>query len=153
MELSADKKTAVTASESGQVTIVSTKTGEILKQPAPLNLDNIYKLAYQNGNIITAGQDRRVGVYPQNAKPYTIKSNFLVYSVGLSPSGKLGVYSSNEENDLQLFDVESGKKLHTLTGHESIPSTIRFFDENGFFSAGYGNTIYYWYLRDYNRSR
>jgi WD40 repeat protein len=153
MVLSTDKKTAVTASESGQVTIIDTQTGKILKQPVPLNLDNIYKVAYQNGNIITAGQDRRVGVYPQNAKPYAIKSNFLVYCVGLSPSGKLGVYSSNEENDLQLFNVESGKKLHILTGHESIPSTIRFFDEDGFFSAGYGNTIYYWYLKDYNKSR
>jgi len=153
MALSEDKKTAVTASESGQITIVSTETGEILRQPAPLNLDNIYKVAYQNGTIITAGQDRRVGVYPKNAKPYAIKSKFLIYSVGLSPSGKLGIYSSNEKNDLQLFDIKTGKKLHILTGHDSVPSTIRFFDEDGFFSAGYGNTIYYWYLKEYNQTR
>ena len=148
MVMSEDKKNMVTASESGQVMLLESKNGELLKKFKPQNLDNIYKLAYKNGTIITAGQDRRVGVYPKNAKPYYLKSNFLVYCVGLSPSGKLGVYSSNEESDLQLFDVQTGKKTHLLKGQNSIPSTIKFFSEDGFFSAGYGNTIYYWHLRD-----
>jgi len=124
MVLSEDKKSFVTASESGQVTIMDVKTGKILKQPKPLNLDNIYKLDYKNGTIITAGQDRRVGVYPKNGTPYYIKSNFLVYCVGLSPSGNIGVYSSNDENHLQLFNVKTGKKTDTLIGQDSVPSTI-----------------------------
>ncbi len=70
----------------------------------------------------------------------------MVYSVGLSPSAKIGVYSANEENDLQLFDVVSGKKTDVLKGHDSVPSTIKFFDEMGFFSAGFGYNIYYWHL-------
>ena len=147
--MSEDKKTMVSASESGQVMLLETHSGKILKKFKPQNLDNIYKLAYKNGNIITAGQDRRVGVYPKTGKPYYLKSDFLVYAVGLSPSGKLGVYSSNEESDLQLFEVATGKKIHLLKGQESIPSTIKFFDEDGFFSAGYGNRIYYWYLKEY----
>ena len=152
MVMSEDKTTMVTASESGQVMLLDSKSGKVLKAFKPLNLDNIYKLAYKNGTVITAGQDRRVGVYPKNGKPYFIKSTFLVYSVGLSPSGNLGVYSSNEESDLQLFNVATGKKIHLLKGQKSIPSTIKFFDEDGFFSAGYGNTIYYWYLKDFNRT-
>ena len=147
MELSKDKKTMVSASESGTVTLSDIKSGKVIKQYA-LNLDNIYKLAYQNGTIITAGQDRRVAVYPKEGKPYTLKSRFLVYAVGLSPSGTLGVYSHNENSDLQLFDVASGKKLHTLIGHHAIPSTIRFFSEKGFFSAGYENKIFYWHLEE-----
>ena len=150
MVLSEDKKSFVTASESGQVTIMDVKTGKILKQPKPLNLDNIYKLDYKNGTIITAGQDRRVGIYPKSGTPYYIKSNFLVYCVGLSPSGNIGVYSANDENHLQLFNVKTGKKTDTLIGQDSVPSTIKFFDEDGFFSAGYGYTIYYWYLKDDN---
>ena len=153
MVLSEDKKTAVTASESGQVMLLDSATGKVLQKFKPLNLDNIYKLAYKNGTIITAGQDRRVGVYPKEGKAYAIKSDFLVYCVGLSPSAKIGVYSANEESDLQLFDVQTGKKTHLLKGQDSIPSTIKFFDEDGFFSAGYGNTIYYWYLKDYNQSK
>ena len=153
MVLSEDKKVLASASESGRVTLMDLKTGKILDTSRERNLDNIYKLAMQNGTIITAGQDRRVAIYPRNAAPYTIKSNFLVYSVGLSPSGKLGVYSTDENNNLQLFDVQSGRKLHLLKGHKAIPSTIKFFDENGFFSAGYENTIYYWYLKEYNATR
>ena len=150
MAMSEDKQSIISASESGQIFIIKTKTGQIIKTPTPLNLDNIYKVAYKKGNIITAGQDRRVGVYPKETKPYYIKSTFLVYSVGISPSGKIGVYSCNENNDLQLFEIQTGKKLDILTGHNSVPSTIRFFDEDGFFSAGYENNIYYWYLKDYN---
>ena len=109
MELSEDARTMVTASESGQVTISDVKTAEVIKTYA-LNLDKIYKVAYKNGTILTAGQDRRVAVYPKEGKPYVIKSDFLVYAVGLSPSGEIGVYACNEESDLQLFDVKSGKK-------------------------------------------
>ena len=146
MVLSEDKKLSITASESGQVTISNTKTGKILKKYDSLNVDNIYKIDYKNGTIITAGQDRRVGVYPKDGKPYYIKSDFLVYCASLSPSGKIGVYSSGDESNLQLFDVKSGKKTDRLIGHTAIPSTIKFFDEVGLFSAGYENKIFYWHL-------
>jgi len=146
MELSEDKSIMITASESGIVSVTDVKTGKVLKKHETLNVDNIYKVAYKSGNIITAGQDRRVGVYPKEGKPYYIKSDFLVYAVGLSPSGKIGVYSSGEESDLQLFDVKSGKKTDKLVGHVAVPSTIRFFSEEGFFSAGYENRIFYWHL-------
>ena len=149
MVMSEDRTTMVTASESGQVMLLDSKSGKLLKAFKPQNLDNIYKLAYKSGTIITAGQDRGVGVYPKDGKPYYLRSSFLVYAVGLSPSGKIGVYSSNENSDLQLFDVATGEKGHILKGQKSIPSTIKFFDEDGFFSAGYGNTIYYWYLKKY----
>ena len=146
MVLSEDKKLSITASESGQVTISNAKTGEIVKKYDSLNVDNIYKIAYKNETIITAGQDRRVGVYPKDGKPYYIKSDFLVYCASLSPSGKIGVYSSGTESNLQLFDVQSGKKTDRLIGHTAIPSTIKFFDEVGLFSAGYENKIFYWHL-------
>ena len=146
MVLSEDKKLSITASESGQVTISNAKTGEIVKKYDSLNVDNIYKIAYKNGTIITAGQDRRVGVYPKDGKPYYIKSGFLVYCASLSPSGEIGVYSSGTESNLQLFDVQSGKKTDKLIGHTAIPSTIKFFDEVGLFSAGYENKIFYWHL-------
>ena len=144
--LSEDKKTTISACESGQVTISDVKTGKILAQPKALNLDNIYRLAYKNGTILTAGQDRRVGVYPKGGKPYFIKNSFLIYCVGLSPSGKIGLYSSDEENRLQLFDVKTASKKDRLLGMKAIPSTIKFFDEVGVFAAGYEREIYYWHL-------
>ncbi len=136
----------VTSSESGQITISDVKTGKIIKKLPPLNLDKVYQLAYKNGTIITGGQDRRVGVYPKDGKPYYLKSDFLVYSVALSPSGKLGLYASGENSELQLFDIKTGKKLDILKGHYAIPTTIKFYDENSLFSAGYENKIFYWRL-------
>lgn len=146
MQLSADKKIMITSSESGQVTLSDVKTGQIIKKYDSLNVDNIYKIAYRDGTIITAGQDRRVGIYPKDGKAYYIRSDFLVYCAALSPNGKIGIYSSGEENHLQLFNIQTGTKMDRLTGQESIPSTIKFFDEKGVFSAGYGNKIYYWHL-------
>jgi len=149
MVMSEDKQNFVTASESGQVMKIESKSGKVLNKFPILNLDNIYKLAYKNGTVLTAGQDRKVGVYSKYKEPYFIKSDFLVYAVGLSPSGKIGVYSSNEEGDFQVFDVKTGKKTDLLKGQKSIPSTIKFFNEDGFFSAGYGDKIYYWHLKEF----
>ena len=144
MVLSEDKKTMITASESGQVILSDTQTGKKIKEFKALNLDKVYQVAYKNGTVITAGQDRRIAVFPKDRDDYFIKSNFLVYSVGLSPSGKLGVYSKNTDNDLEVFNTQTKKKLATLKGHYAIPTTIKFYDEKSLFSAGYENKIFYW---------
>jgi WD40 repeat protein len=144
LALSEDKKTIVTSSESGQVVLSDTKTGKVLKNFKALNLDKVFQLAYKNGTVITAGQDRKVAVFPKNGENYVIKSKFLVYSVALSPSGKTGIYSSNTDNDLQIFDIKNGKKRDVLKGHYGIPTVIKFYDEKSLFSAGYENKIFYW---------
>ncbi len=144
LELSEDKKTMVTASESGIISLSSVKTGKLLKTLKPLSLDKVYQVAYKNGTIITGSQDRRVGVYPKDAKPYFIESDFLVYSVALSPDGKTGIYSSSQNSELQLFDVKTGTKLIKLIGHYAIPTVIKFYDNNSLFSAGYEDKIFYW---------
>ncbi|NOQ31265.1 MAG: nitrate reductase [Helicobacteraceae bacterium] len=142
--VSEDKKTMVTSCESGQVTLSDVKSGKVLKLFKPLNLDKVYQIAYKNGTVITAGQDRKVAVFPKNSQPYVIKSDFLVYSVALSPSAKIGLYSSNSNSDLQLFNVKTGKKMETLVGQHALPTVTKFYDENRVFSAGYENKIYVW---------
>lgn len=145
--LSEDKKTMISASESGRVTLMDVKTGSILEKFESQNVDNIYKISYKNGTILTAGQDRRVGVYPKNEKPYYIKSDFLVYSVALNPSATRGVFSSGEENHLQVFDIQTQQMLNRLVGHTSTPTTIKFFNENELFSSGDENKIFYWKIK------
>ena len=144
LELSVDKKTMVTSSESGEIVLSDVSTGKILKKFPPLNLDKVYQVAYKNGVVITGGQDRRVGVYPKESKPYYIKSEFLVYSVALSPNANIGIYASDMNSNLQIFDIKTGKKLDMLVGSYAIPTTIKFYDEKGVFSAGYENKIFYW---------
>lgn len=146
MTLTLDKKHVLTSSESGRVTLSQTNNGKVLKIFESLNVDNIYKIAYANQTLITAGQDRRVGVYANNQEPYYIKSDFLVYCASLNPSATLGIYSSGEDNNLQLFDIKNGEKKDTLIGHYGIPSTIKFINDKELFSAGYENNIFYWNL-------
>jgi len=132
--------------ESGAVKVIDVDSSKIDLMPKPQNLDNVYKIAYKKGVILTAGQDRRVGVYPKDAKPYYIKSDFLVYCVGLSPSAKTGVYSSGEDNDLQLFDVATKRKTDRLIGHKAILNTIVFTSEYDLFSSSDEQDILYWRL-------
>lgn len=144
MMLSEDKKTMVSSSESGRVSLLDVETGDVIEKFESQNVDNIYKLSYKNGTIVTAGQDRRVAVYQKNKKPYYIKSDFLVYSVGLNTSGEIAAYSSGEENYLQVFNVKTQKMLNRLVGHKSVPTNIRFFNEKELFSSGDENKIFYW---------
>lgn len=142
--LSEDKQTMISSSESGRVSIIDVKTGRVIDVLESLNVDNIYNIDYKNGNIITAGQDRRVGIYPKIGKPYYLKSDFLVYSVALSPSGKTGIYSSGEQNHLQVFNLKTKNKSDKLVGHFGVPRRIKFFNENELFSSGDENRIFYW---------
>jgi len=144
MVLSQDKKKMVISDESGAVRLIDVKSSKVEKVFSSEHVDNIYRVAYSNGIIITAGQDRRVGVYAENKKPYHLKSDFLVYCVGLSPSGSIGVYSSGTEHHLQLFNTENGVKTDTLIGHFATPNKIMFINENALISAGDENRIFFW---------
>lgn len=120
--LSQDKKKMVISDESGAVRLIDVKSAKVEKTFSSEHVDNIYSVAYSKGTIITAGQDRRVGIYRENKDPYHIKSNFLVYSVGLSPSSETGVYSSGHDHHLQLFNTKDGSRTDSLVGHYATPT-------------------------------
>ena len=147
MILSADKKKVIVSDESGEVRVIDVDTSKVLKTFSSEHVDNIYRVAYANNTIITAGQDRRVGVYRENDKAYHIKSDFLVYAVGLSPSGRTGVYSSGFEHELQLFNTVNGSKGDKLIGHYAIPGKILFINETSIISAGDEDKIFFWKLK------
>ncbi len=144
--LNQNKTHMVLSDESGEIKLINLKDSSVEKTFASQNVDNVYHVAHSSGVIITAGQDRRVGVYQKDKKPYHIKSDFLVYCVGISPSGKIGVYSSGEENHLQLFDTKTKRKSHRLIGHKAIINQIHFINEKELYSADTSKTILYWKL-------
>ena len=144
--LSEDKSKVILSNESGEIQLRDVNSSKTLQTFETQNLDNVYHVAYANGVILTAGQDRRVGIYRDGEKATHIKSNFLVYCVGLSPSAKVGVYSSGEEAHLQLFETKTKKKLDRLVGHTSIINQIKFINEKELFSSERSPYIYYWKL-------
>ena len=148
MILSQNKKKMVISDESGTVKLIDVKSSKVEKVFSSEHVDNIYRVAYSNGIILTAGQDRRVGVYSDNKKAFHIKSDFLVYSVGLSPSGATGIYSSGTEHHLQLFNTDNGEKADILVGHFATPNKIIFINENSIISTGDENKIFFWQINE-----
>ena len=144
--LSEDKKRLIMSDESGEIRVLDVRTSKVLQVHASQNVDNVYHVAHAKNVIITAGQDRRVAVYQKNKDAYHIKSDFLVYCVGISPSAKMGIYSSGEESNLQLFDIKTEKKLDILVGHQALLNQIKFINEHELFSSDRSPYIYYWRL-------
>jgi len=143
MVLSPKRTLVAVGDESGEIAQIEIRSGKILKTLSGINLDAINRLAYQNNTIISGGHDRRVGVYKPHGS-YFIETNFFVYAVGLSPSSSLGVYTDGDENELQVFEIETQKKRERLKGGESLYDTLIFLDEHTLIGSGEENKIYYW---------
>lgn len=145
MALSEDRSKIVTTDESGEVFLIDVKSSDTLKVFKKENVDNVYRITYNNGVLITAGQDRRVGLYKKD-NSYHIKSDFLVYCASLSPSATTGIYASGVDNVLQTFNVKTKQKEHKLVGHSATLTTIKFINEKELFSAAEEDRIYFWRL-------
>lgn len=143
MALSPHRSFVAVGDESGEIAQIETRSGKKVKTLSGINLDAINRLSYQKNTIISGGHDRRVGVYkPQGS--YFIETNFFVYAVGLSPSSSIGVYTDGDENELQVFEIETQKKIGRLKGGESLYDTLIFLDEHTLIGSGEENKIYYW---------
>lgn len=134
--LNESKNEVVIADESGNLKIHSTKDGKLIKLLTGENLDNVFGVDYKSGVIATAGQDRRVAIYTlKEASQYHIKSSFLVYSVGLSPSGKIVGYASDENNNVTLTNTGTKSEIGRFGKNKMTLSKIVFINENEFLVA------------------
>lgn len=144
--LNEDKSKVIIADESGTLRQLNTKNGKKEKIYSGLNVDNIFQVDIKNDIIITAGQDRRCAIYEKNNQYYK-KADFLIYSVGLSPSGKLAGFANNEDNDITIFNTKTQKELYTLKGHKMTLTNILFKNENELYSSSDDTEVYYWKLK------
>lgn len=148
-KLSEDKKYIVTADESGIVKMYDTTTLKELKSFSSQNVDNIFQLDLKNNIIITAGQDRRCAVYDiKKNSSYYKKAEFLIYSVGLSPSGNIGVMADNEQSDLKVFNTKTKEDLFILKENKALISNILFLNEKELFVASEEEHINNYKLKD-----
>lgn len=145
MALSDSKKLVAATDEGGEIAMFETYSGKRVKTLGGINVDNINRIDYKHDTIISAGQDRRVGVY-QRGGSYYLESDFFVYAAALSPSAMQGVYVDGTDNELQLFNVRTRQKNSRLQAGEAVPDTLIFINEKELISAGEENQIYYWRL-------
>jgi len=145
--LNKKKDEVVIADESGDLKVVSVKNGALLKELKGQNVDNIFQVDYKNNTIITAGQDRRTAVYHrEKGTAYYKKGSFLIYSVALSPSGKIGAYALDEHNNVALFNTQTKEDMYTLGFHKATITNILFLNEKELFTTSDDNHINYWVL-------
>ncbi len=145
--LSENKDELALADESGEIKLISVKDGSVLNEFKGQNVDNIFQIDYKNGTIVTAGQDRRAAIYYRSAKSaYYKDGTFLIYSVGLSPSGRVGGYAADENNNVTIFNTDNKSDMYILGSHKATISSILFIDENELFTASDDNHINYWKL-------
>ncbi|MEA3554752.1 MAG: WD40 repeat domain-containing protein [Campylobacterota bacterium] len=147
--LNETRDTAVVADESGDLKIVDIQKGKITKVLANKNLDKVFKVDFKNNKIITAGQDGRCVVYDlKNNRDYALREKhwFLIYGAGLSPSGKLGAFSSDENNNVTVFNTKTKQKLFKLTQNLMTLSSILFISESELFVTTDSNKFNYYKL-------
>ena len=144
-KLTEDKNQIIVCDESGILTMIDSKSFEILKVFKNQNLDNVFQVDVKNNLILTAGQDRRAAIYSINGKNDFYKEfSFLIYSVGLSPSAKLAAVASDEENNVTIFNVNSKENLYKLMQNKSTLTNILFVNENEIFVSSDDKQINYY---------
>jgi len=146
--LNEDKTQVIIADESGDMKLINVKDGNTIKILKGQNLDNVFQVDFKNRTILTAGQDRRAALYStQNSRAYYKEANFLIYSVGLSPSAKLAGFASDEYNNVTIFNTETKSDLYKLGNHKMTLTNILFINEEELFTASDSKEINYWKLK------
>ncbi len=149
--LNEDKTMAVVADESGDLKLVDIKKAKVIKVLADKNLDKVFKVDIKNNTIITAGQDGRCVVYDlKNNADYFLRKEhwFLIYGAGLTPDAKYGAYSSDENNNVTVFNIKTKKKLYKLTDNLMTLSSILFLNKDEIFITTDSNKFNYYRLNN-----
>ncbi len=146
-KLNEDKSKIVVADESGILTLLSTKDLNPIKRFDTLNLDNVFQVDMKKDIFITAGQDRRCAIYSLDERvSYYKEGSFLIYSAALSPSGKLGAFASDEENNVTIFNTTTKENLYKLIQNKTTLTNILFINENEIFVSSDDEKINYYKL-------
>lgn len=148
-----DKKDeVVVADESGDLKILSVKDGSLLEILGGQNLDNVFQVDYKSSKIATAGQDRRVVIYDRDlGSAYYKSSSFLIYSVGLSPSGNIVGFASDENNNVTVFNTSTKESLGSFGGNKMTLTKIIFLNESEFLVSSDDKVINLFKIKIYNK--
>jgi WD40 repeat protein len=146
--LNEQRESIAVVDESGDVHVLDLKNGENLHKLSGENVDNIFSVDYKNGVVLTGGQDRRVGVYNlSNSDHYYKAADFFVYGVGLSPSGAIGAYSCDMDNNVALFNTATKEPITKVKGTKMVVNGIYFINEKEFFLSSSAKSVGYYKIK------
>ncbi len=129
IDLSEDRQKAAVSDEAGVVSLVRVSDGKVIRRFKGVNVDKLYRLDYRDGKILVGGRDRRVALYYTDGDKYRkFPARFLVFSVAMDSSARLGAYLYNEHSDVRVIELESGTEVAMLRGHTYPVSVMLFLD-------------------------
>jgi WD40 repeat protein len=133
------------ASESGEISLRNFWTGEEVQVLKGENLDNVYKVDFKNHIIAGSGQDRRLSIYNlKNNSHFHVLTDFLIYSVGLSPDGTLALFPYKQNNDMKLISTKDGSTLKIFTDLTATLNRIIFLNNHTVLTSSDENQIVEW---------
>ncbi|ADV46850.1 WD40 repeat domain-containing protein [Nitratifractor salsuginis] len=142
------RKRAVFGCESGELTVIETATGKILKRIEKLHVDNVFSVDIRQDWVIAGAQDRRASYYNLSSGEHGyFKSDFLIYAVALSPAAKTAAYAMHDDNSITLYHLDTKTPFALLKGQKSILTRIVFKDETTLFSASHDPSIMLWKIK------
>ncbi|WP_155810699.1 hypothetical protein [Persephonella sp. IF05-L8] len=149
MEINESKTKIALTDESGDTRIIDIKSGKVVKVIEELNKDKAFDVDFKNNRTFTGGRDKKAVYYNLNTNQYQIfdADDFMVFSVGLSPSGKRGAYVYNDKFNVKVVNTEEGTTITYLKGHKSTPSNIRFLSEEKLIIGCDDGKIFFWRLK------
>ena len=146
--LNEDRTMAAFSCESGEINVLDTKSGKVIKTLNGANLDNVYKVDFKKDIVSCAGQDRRAAWYNiKSGKGEYIEGSFLIYATALNPSATMAAYAMDEKNNITIFDLSTKSKKYILKGQKSTLNNIVYKDEDTIFSASDDNIVIMWKLK------
>lgn len=146
--LNEDRSLAAFSCESGEITVLQTRDGKILKHLNGINLDNVYKVDIKKNYVVGAGQDRRASWYNwKTGKGGFFQGSFLIYATGLSPNAERAAYAMDEQNNITVYNLLTQSKIAVLKGQKSTLNSIIFKDERTLFSASDDNVVMMWQIK------
>ena len=146
--LNADRSLAAFSCESGEITVIETRTGKILKKLSGQNVDNVFKVDIKKEYVVGGGKDRRASWYNwKTGEGGYFQASFIVYAAALSPSAERAAYAMDENDELSVYHLGLGSKIATLTGQNSTINTIIFKDDHTVFASSDGKRITIWKIK------
>ena len=128
-------------------TVLNSFNSGLVEQLARLGKGTVEEVAYSpDGSLIAIGSS--IGVFLYNSDTLVEMSYFAedisINCIAWSPDGQTLASGSND-NEVILWDVQSGEKLRTLAGHTSLVSSVAWSPDGQTLASGsWDNTVILW---------
>jgi len=148
MAISPSRSEIAVGDEGGEVVVLDTATGDVIRRFVNVNKDKILSLDINEDFVAAGSRDKKVVLYDIDMQTHKEKrGDFFVYVVGISPKSGYLLFGDNERFDLKIVDSITFDTKYILVGHKNIVNKAVFIDENRLITGSESGEIKIWRLK------